>query len=192
MAVPPRAGGTPILRYPVPASRTGTPYPISTVRTTPPAAESPHSEHPCGRHFGRKAKHIGAVRGQYVRHEQAELKFDGNSSSAVSPAARGRRGCSRPGCAHPTLSPHERRALPWLGSSSGAVRGECATGAITRRMVRVGPGTACSARPRHESPPRGEWDAAGQGLRACPPPPLLPPPPPPPPRPPLFEITSEL
>ncbi len=147
--------------------------PVSTVRTAPLSAASPHSAHPCGRHFGRQAKHIGSVQGQYVPHEQAELKFDGNSSSAVSPAARGRRGCSRPGCAHPTLSPHERRAFPWPGSSSGAVRGECATGAITRRMVRVGPGTACSAKPRHESPPRGEWGAAGPGLRACPAAPLF-------------------
>src|ERR1700722_13282513 len=119
---------------------------------------------------------MGAFRGQYGRHEQAELKFDGNSSSAVSPAARGRRGRSRPGGAYPTLSPHERRALPWFGPSSGGWVGipcmECATGAIARRMVRVGPGMACNAKPRHESPPRGDWGAARWGLRARPAAPL--------------------
>jgi hypothetical protein len=91
---------------------------------------SQHSEHTLPPHFGRQAKHMRPVQRQYVRHEQADLRLDDLSSSAVSPAARGRRGRSRTGVSHPALSPHQRRALPRAGPSDGAVFGECAASAV--------------------------------------------------------------
>src|SRR5664279_423827 len=85
-------------------------------------------------HFGLWSKAMRAAERKDVQHEQADLKLDGHSSSAVSPAARGRRGRSGPGNAHPTLSPHERRALPWAGPPAGAVLGERATCSLGRPM----------------------------------------------------------